>query len=339
MKVFEISDSFGIDHLKFAERERSDLDPDQIRIAMRAASLNYRDWLMVTGKYNPRQPLPLVPCSDGVGIVIEVGPKVSRFKRGDRVLPIFAQSWHDGKPTQERIRSTLGGPLDGVLAEQMVIDSDSAVHAPDYLSDSEAATLPCAAVTAWNALVVHGELAPGDRVLVQGSGGVAIFALQLATALGAEVIALSSRNDRHPRLRQLGAIETINYKEDPSWGKTVRKQFGGVDLVVDVGGATTLPQSLAATRVGGRICQVGNLGGGSVEINLISLFMQQIRLQGILVGDRASFESLCNFLSEKKIRPVIDRVYDWGEAGRALSELAAGEQFGKICLTIEEGDA
>ena len=306
---------------------------------MRAASLNYRDWLMVEGKYNPRQPLPLIPGSDGVGVVDAIGEGVERFQVGDRVLPTFAQGWTDGPPEKTTLRATLGGPLDGVLGEQMVIDAEGAVAAPAYLSDIEAATLPCAAVTAWNALVVHGELQAGERVVVQGTGGVAIFALQMATAMGAEVIALTSRDERRDRLRELGAVEVINYREDPEWGRTVRKQFGGAQLVVDVGGAATLPQSLAAMTIGGRICQVGNLGGGRVEVDLISLFMQQVRLQGILVGHRASFEAMNRFLETHQLRPLVDRTLPLEQTADALTQLAAGEQFGKICIRISESSS
>ena len=203
MKVVEIEGRFGIDRLQPADRPEPVAGPGQVLLKMKAASLNYRDWLTVTGQYNPRQPLPLIPCSDGVGEVLEVGAGVERFAGGERVLPIFAQRWIEGKPDKEKLRSTLGGPLDGVLAERMVVDAEGLVPAPAHLTDEEAACLPCAGVTAWNALVVHGGLSAGDRVLVQGSGGVAIFALQLAHALGAEVYAISSRDERLAAMRMM----------------------------------------------------------------------------------------------------------------------------------------
>ena len=336
MKAIEISESFGIDRLRLVERPDPEPGAGQLLLKMRAVALNYRDWLMVTGSYNPRQPLPLIPCSDGAAEVLACGDGVEGLAPGDRVLPIFAPRWIGGKPTPDKLRATLGGPLDGVLAERMVVDAESVVRAPAHLGDREAACLPCAGVTAWNALVVHGEISAGEKVLVQGSGGVSIFVLQLARALGAEVWAISSRDERLERMREMGAAETLNYETVPEWGREIRKRSGGgVDLIVDVGGGTTLPQSLAAVRMGGRICQVGNLGGGTVSLNLISLFMRQVRLQGLVVGDRTSFEALNDLVEEKSIRPVVDRTFPWTEAGAALEYLAAGHQFGKVCLRIE----
>jgi len=336
MKAIEISEAFGIDRLRLVERPDPDPDAGQLLLKMNAASLNYRDWLMVTGKYNPRQPLPLIPCSDGAAEVLACGDGVKGFAPGDRVLPIFAPRWIDGKPTKEKLRPTLGGPLDGVLTQRMVIDAESVVRAPTHLGDAEAACLPCAGVTAWNALVVHGEVSVGDRVLVQGSGGVSIFVLQLALALGAEVWAISGRDERLERMREMGAAETLNYKTVPEWGREIRKRSGGgVDLVVDVGGGATLPQSLAAVGLGGRICQVGNLGGGTADLNLIPLLMQQVRLQGVLVGDRTSFQALNALVEEKEIHPVVDRTFEWTQSRDALEYLAAGRQFGKVCLKIE----
>ncbi len=336
MKAIEISESFGIDRLTLVDRPDPEPAAGQLLLKMKAASLNYRDWLMVTGRYNPKQPLPLIPCSDGAGEVLECGSEVAGFAPGDRVLPIFAPRWIDGKPDREKLRTTLGGPVDGVLTQRMVVDAESVVRAPSRLDDVEAACLPCAAVTAWNALVVHGDVSAGDRVLVQGSGGVSLFALQLARALGAEVWSISGRDECLARMRELGAVDGVNYKAVPEWGREIRKRSGGIDLVVDVGGGATLPQSLAAVGLGGRICQVGNLGGGNVTLNLIPLFMQQVRLQGLLVGDRRSFEALNDLIESKDIRPIVDRIFPWLEAGPALEYLAAGQQFGKVCLRIEE---
>ena len=336
MKAIEISEAFGIDRLRLVERPDPVAGAGQLLIKIKAASLNYRDWLMVTGKYNPRQPLPLIPCSDGAAEVLACGDGVAGFTPGDRVLPIFAPRWIGGKPTKEKLRATLGGPLDGVLTQRMAVDAESVVHVPAHLDDVEAACLPCSGVTAWNALVVHGEISAGEKVLVQGSGGVSIFVLQLARALGAEVWAISSRDECLERMREMGAAETVNYKTVPEWGREIRKRSGGgVDLVVDVGGGATLPQSLAAVGLGGRICQVGNLGGGTVNLNLIPLLMQQVRLQGLLVGDRTSFQALNDLVEKRGIRPIVDRIFAWTEAGAALEYLAAGQQFGKVCLRIE----
>lgn len=336
MKVVEISDRFGVEGLRIAERPEPEPGAGQVLLKMKAAALNYRDWLTVNGTYNPKQPLPLIPCSDGVGEVIGLGEGVDRVTLGDRVMPIFAQRWIEGGPDREKLRSTLGGPLDGVLAERMVVDAASVVLAPAHLTDEEAACLPCAGVTAWSALVVHAGLRAGDRVLVQGSGGVSIFALQLATALGACVYAISSRDERLVTMREMGAVETLNYKTVPDWGRAIRKlSGGGVDVVVDVGGGATLAQSLAAVRIGGRICQVGNLGGATVTLDLIPLVMSQVRLQGLLVGDRRAFEALNRALTEHGIRPRVDRVFAWTAAAQALAYLASGRQFGKVCLRIE----
>jgi len=214
MKVFEIQDAFGLDHLSLTERPTPSPGPGQVLVRMGAASLNYRDLLMVRGHYNPRQPLPLVPCSDGAGTVVAVGEGVTRVQEGDRVATVFAQTWISGEPAPDKLRSTLGGPLDGTLAEFMVLDAEGVVSVPEALSDEEAATLPCAALTAWSALVTQGEVKAGDTVLVQGTGGVSIFALQFALLLGAQVIVTSSRDEKLERARQLGAHETINYRSE-----------------------------------------------------------------------------------------------------------------------------
>jgi NADPH:quinone reductase-like Zn-dependent oxidoreductase len=337
LRVIEIRDRFGLDNLRPAERAEPEPGAGQILLRMRAASLNYRDLLTVTGHYNPKQPLPLIPCSDGVGEVVATGPGTSRFARGDRVSPIFAQRWLSGRPVPERLRSTLGGPLDGTLSELMLLHEDGAVSVPEHLSDEEAAALPCAAVTAWSAVVIHGEVQAGDVVLVQGTGGVSIFALQFSRMMGARVIATSSSDAKLQRARELGAWETINYGETPEWGRRARKLTGGdgVDLVVEVGGAGTLAQSLAAVRFGGRIGLIGNLAGGETRLNLISILMRQIRVQGILVGHREGFESMNRAIAANAIRPVVDRVFPVEQARQALEHLQAGRHFGKVCLTFD----
>jgi len=319
VRVIEIRQSFGLENLLPGERPDPEPAEGQILLRMRAASLNYRDLLTVKGHYNPKQPLPLIPCSDGVGEVVATGPGASRFATGDRVSPIFAQRWLAGGPVAERLRSTLGGPLDGTLSELMLLHEDGAVSVPDVLTDEEAAALPCAAVTAWSAVALHGEVKAGDVVLVQGTGGVSIFALQFSRMMGARVIVTSSSDRKLERARELGAWETINYRETADWGKQARKLTGGegVDLVVEVGGAGTLAQSLAAVRFGGRIGLIGNLAGGETELNLISILMRQIRVQGILVGHREGFESMNRAIAANAIRPVVDRVFRWSRHGRA----------------------
>ncbi|HEY0514858.1 MAG TPA: NAD(P)-dependent alcohol dehydrogenase [Thermoanaerobaculia bacterium] len=336
MRAVEIRGGFGLDHLALVERPDPRPGFGQILVRLRAASLNFRDLLTAEGKYNPKQALPLIPCSDGAGEVMAVGDGVTRVKPGDRVCTLFAQKWLAGRPTRERLRSTLGGPLDGTLAELAVFDQEGVVLTPAHLSDEEAATLPCAAVTAWSALVTEGGITAGDTVLVQGTGGVSLFALQIARLLGARVIATSSRDEKLARVREMGADETINYREVPAWGARAKELTGGtgVDHVIEVGGAGTLQQSLQAVRFGGTISLIGNLAGTKTELLLTHVFMQKIRLNGILVGDRESFEAMNRAIAAHRLRPVIDRVFPLEEAPAAFGQMAAGGHFGKICVRI-----
>lgn len=336
MKVFEIRDEFGLDHLTLTDRPQPTPGHGEVLLEMKAASLNYRDILMVGGQYNPRQPLPLIPCSDGVGKVVEVGEGVSRVAVGDRVCTLFCQEWEGGEPDEAKLRSTLGGPHDGTLAEYMVLPEDGVIPAPEHLTDVEAATLPCAALTAWSALVTQGNVRAGDTVLVQGTGGVSLFALQLAQALGARVIVTSSKDAKLEAAEKLGSWRQINYAENPKWGKTARQMTDGVgvDLVVEVGGAGTLQQSLQAIRVGGQISLIGVLSGNATELNIIPILMQNVRIQGILVGSRASFEAMNRCLVQHQIRPVVDRVFPFEEAREALAYMAGSRHLGKICVEI-----
>ena len=336
MRAVEIRGGFGLDNLALVERPEPRPGPGEALVRLRAAALNYRDLLTAQGKYNPKQKLPLIPCSDGAGEVVEVGEGVTRVAPGDRVSPIFAQRWIAGVPTREKLRSTLGGPLDGTLAELAVFDQEGLVKVPEHLSDEEAATLPCAAVTAWSALVTEGGMTAGDTVLVQGTGGVSLFALQIAKLLGARVIATSSRDDKLARARELGADEGINYRDVPEWGARAKELTGGagVDHVVEVGGAGTLQQSLRAVRVGGTISLIGNLAGTKSELLLTQIFMQKIRVNGILVGHRESFEAMNRALALHRLRPVIDRVFPLEETRGAFDHMAAGEHFGKIVIRI-----
>lgn len=337
MKVVQIQESFGLDRLAVTERpDPAPPGPGQVLLRMEAASLNYRDLLMVQGKYNPGQPLPLIPGSDGCGAVVEIGEGVSRVRVGDRVCPIFCPEWISGEPTRERIRTTLGGPLDGTLCEHMVLSQESVVAAPAHLSSVEAATLPCAAVTAWNALHTHGGLRAGETVLVQGSGGVSIFAMQFASMLGAQVIATSSRDDRLERLLEMGAASVINYRKEPAWGKLIRDMTGGrgVDLVVEVAGADSLQQSLQAVRIGGRIILLGVLSSAEAELNIIPAFMKQVRIQGMLVGSRDDFEAMNRAVSLHRLHPAVSQVFELEEAPQALQSMQRGDHFGKICIRI-----
>jgi NADPH:quinone reductase-like Zn-dependent oxidoreductase len=337
MKVYEIQESFGLEHLRVAERPDPTPGQGEVMLRMRAVSLNYRDLLTVNGLYNPRQALPLVPCSDGVGEVVAVGTGVTRVEPGDRVATIFAQRWLAGRPTIDKLRSTLGGPYDGTLAEMMVLSEEGVVPVPEHLSDEEGATLTCAGLTAWSALAEYGDVGPGDTVLILGTGGVSIFALQFAQLLGAKAIVTSSSDDKLKRARKLGAWQEINYIDDCDWGKTARKLTDGVgvDHVLDVGGARTLEQSLRAVRIGGEISLVGVLSGAAADLNLVPIFMKNVRIQGIVVGSRDGFEAMNRALAMHQMRPVVDRVFPFAEAREAFEFMMSGAHFGKVCIAIE----
>jgi len=334
MKVWQIEGGFGLDHLTLSEREAPAPGPGQARVALSAWSLNFRDVLVITGGYNPRQRLPLVPLSDAVGVVDAVGEGVTRVKVGDRVAPTFAQRWIAGRIDRERQKSALGSPGDGVAAEQVVFDAEGLVHVPAHLTDAEAATLPCAGVTAWTALYDQGGLQPGETVLVQGTGGVSIFALLLARLAGARVLVTSSSDEKLERARQLGATWTINYREDPAWGKTARDLTGGVDHVVEVGGAGTIEQSLVAVRPGGNVYVIGVLDGAGGDLQLTRVLMNAVRMQGVLVGPREAFERMNAAIAAAELRPVIDETtFTFDALPEALAHMQAGAHFGKIAIT------
>ncbi len=335
MKAFELQNAFGIDNLKLVERPDPRPGPGQVLVRMRAFSLNYRDLMVVKGAYNPRMKLPAVPLSDGAGEVAAVGDGVTRVKPGDRVAGTFMQRWAGGALTEEASRSALGGGGPGVLAEQIVYDAEGVVRFPEHLTFEEAATLPCAALTAWQALVTEGQVKAGDTVLVQGTGGVSLFALQFAKLLGARVIATSGSDAKLQRVLQLGASDGINYKSIPEWGNRTRELTGGagVDHVVEVGGAGTLGESLKAVRVGGRVSLIGVLSGAG-QVNPIPILMKGVRLQGIFVGSREMFEAMNRAIALHKLRPVVDRVFAFGEAREALRHMESAAHFGKIAVRV-----
>ncbi len=337
MRAVEIRDGFGLDHLALVERPDPQPGHRQALVRVRATSLNYRDLLMATGRYNPKQKLPLIPCSDGAGEVVAVGEGVSRVRPGDRVCAIFAQGWIAGEPARDMVRTTLGGPLDGMLAELVVLGEEGLVKTPAHLTDAQAATLPCAAVTAWTSLIEGGQgLKAGETVLLLGTGGVSIVALQLAVLAGARVIITSSSDEKLERAKQLGAAAGINYREVPEWGARVRELTGGegADHVLETGGATTLPQSLQAVRVGGRIALIGVLSGNAAEISIPAIQMRRVRVEGVLVGSRASFEAMNRAVALHRVQPVIDRTFPLAEAQAAFEHMAAGRHFGKICIDV-----
>jgi NADPH:quinone reductase-like Zn-dependent oxidoreductase len=339
MKVYEVRGRFGLDALAVAERPRPEPGPRELLVRVRAVSLNYRDLLVVKGQYNPRMPLPRVPCSDGAGEVVAAGTGVSRVKVGQRVAGLFMPAWQSGELTDAKAHSALGGAVDGVLAEYVVLPEDGVVAVPEHLGDEEAATLPCAALTAWHALVTEGGVKPGDSVLLQGTGGVSLFALQFARLAGAEVIITSGSDDKLRRARDLGAADGINYKATPDWGDRARELTGGVgvDQVVEVGGAGTLPQSLRAVRLGGRVSLIGVLAGGGGQLSLLPVLMKNVRVQGIFVGSREMFEAMNRAIALHRLRPVVDRVFPFGQAVDAFRHLESGAHFGKVCVRVAEG--
>src|SRR5262244_4542136 len=293
MKAYEIQ-KFGLDGLVLADREQPQPKPGQVLLKMRAASLNYRDILVIKGLYHPKLPMPQIPFSDGVGEVVAVGEGVTRAKVGDRVMNTFFEKWIAGDLTTEGALSAFGAGRDGVLAEYVALSEEGIVHVPEHLSDEEAATLPCAALTSWCALISWGKLKAGDTILTQGTGGVSIFALQFAKLTGARVIITSSSDEKLARAKALGADLGINYSTTPDWDKQAKLLTGGtgVDHIIEVGGAGTFANSLRAIKIGGHIALIGNLSGNATEVNLVQILMQNVRIQGVLVGSRDTFESM-----------------------------------------------
>jgi NADPH:quinone reductase-like Zn-dependent oxidoreductase len=336
MKAYELTGGFGIEALSIVDRPEPAPATGQVLLKMRAWSLNYRDLLVLKGLYQPKLRQPFTPLSDGVGQVVAVGAGVTRFKPGDRVAGIFMQGWIDGPVTDAAAKSALGAALDGIAAEYVVLDAEGVVPVPSHLTDEEASTLPCAAVTAWNAVVVSGRIKSGDVVLVQGTGGVSIFALQFARLHGARVIATSSSDAKLQRVLELGASDGINYRDTPEWGPPARKLAGGagVDHVVEVGGAGTLGESLRAVRMGGHIALIGVLSGTG-QMNPLPIVMKNIRLHGIFVGSRAMFEAMNRAIALHQLRPVVDRVFSFNELPAALRHMESGGHFGKICIAAE----
>lgn len=335
MKIWRIP-RFGIDNLEYTDVAKPRPGPGEVLIRTRAVSLNYRDLMVVLGKYNPKMHLPRIPASDGSGEVAAVGEGVSRVKPGDRVAGIFMQNWIDGPPDAAKIRGALGGDIDGMLAEYVVLHEDGVVHIPEGLSYEEAATLPCAGVTAWNAVVHAGKVKAGDVVLIQGTGGVSVFALQFATMMGARVIGTSSSDEKLERARKLGLHAGVNYRKTPEWEKWVLEQTGGqgADLVIEVGGAGTFSRSLRAVRIGGALAQIGVLTQSAEPLEIPLLLHRQVHLRGIYVGSRAHFEEMNRAIKFSKLKPVIDEVFSCDRLPDALRRMDAGAHFGKIVIAM-----
>jgi NADPH:quinone reductase-like Zn-dependent oxidoreductase len=337
MKAVEIQ-KFGLEHLVQVDRPEPTPGPGTLVVRVRAASLNYRDVMMARGLYNPKQKLPLVPASDGAGEVVAVGAGVTRVKVGDRVAATFMQGYLSPPVPRDgtHVRGTLGGPLDGMLQEKIALPENGVVPVPEHLSDVEAATLPCGALTAWSALVTYGGVRAGDTVVAQGTGGVSIFVLQLAKILGARVIVTSSSDAKLDAVKALGADAVVNYTTKPDWAAEVRALTGGVgaDHIVDVAGST-LHMSLRAVRIGGSISVIGVLGGNKAEIEPTSLLMRGVRLQGVFVGSRSEFLDMNRAIELHKLKPVVSRVFPLAEARAAFEHMTQASHVGKICIRLD----
>jgi NADPH:quinone reductase-like Zn-dependent oxidoreductase len=335
MKAYRLHELSGAAGLRLDELPDPVPGPGQVLVRLRAVSLNFRDLMVCKGVYNPKLRLPFVPVSDGAGEVVAIGQGVTRFTPGDRVAACFMPGWVEGPPDEEKGRSALGGGGEGMLRELAVLPEHGLVRVPAHLGFEEAATLPCAAVTAWNALVESGGLKPGDSVLVQGTGGVSLFALQFARLAGARVLITSKSDEKLARALELGASAGINYTTTPDWDKKARELTGGkgVDFVVEVGGAGTLPTSLKAVRVGGSIALIGVLTGGG-DVNPVPILMKSIRLQGIFVGSRIMFEAMNRAIETAGLHPIIDRVFNFDQVKDAMTHMASGAHFGKVVVRV-----
>jgi NADPH:quinone reductase-like Zn-dependent oxidoreductase len=325
----------GFEHLNQEERREPVPGPGEVVVRIKAASLNYRDLMIVTGRYPRGARYPLVPLSDGAGEIAAIGSGVTSWRVGDRVATSFFAGWVDGPQTPERSATALGGALDGVLAEAIALPEGGVVRTPEHMSDVEAATLPCAAVTAWHALFEGVDpLRPGQTVLLEGTGGVSIFGLQLAKLAGARVVITSSQDAKLARARDLGADETINYRTEPEWQDRVRERTGGrgVDHVLEVGGKDTLGRALTSLRYGGQVHLIGGVSGFSTELPLGPMAQTGARVRRIFVGSVSMFEAMNRALSLHRTRPVVDRTFRFDEARAALEHMRRASHFGKIVL-------
>lgn len=336
MRALQVTEPWGLDKLEVVEMEAPTPGHGEVLVRMRAVSLNYRDLLMVGGMYSRGSAMAgaVTPFSDGCGVVEAVGPGVTRVKPGDRVSTLFFQNWNSGAARLENLSSSLGHPIPGAGRELATFSQDGVSKVPDFLTDQEVATLPCAALTAWRGLFEDARLEPGDTVVLQGTGGVSIFGLQFAKAAGYRTVITSSSDEKLKRAKALGADHLVNYKTTPDWAKAVREATGGVgaDFVMEVGGAGTIQQSLRAVRIGGHIAIIGVVAGAAEGFNPAVLIGNNARLQGLSVGSRSMFEAMCRAIDLHQIRPVVDKVFPWTEARAAFQAMQGGEHFGKIVL-------
>ena len=335
MKICELS-AWGFENLHYRDVETPQPGPDQVLLKFGAASVNYRDYQIVAGEFAPTQPLPIIPGSDGAGQIVATGDNVDGLSPGDRVSPLFFPEWMSGEALGNERSVSTGLETLGVLREYGLYEQHQVCRVAPHLTDAEASCYPCAGLTAWNSLVTFSGITAGDTVLVQGTGGVAIMALQMAKAMGAQLIVTSSSNDRLQRALALGADHGINYRETPNWGEAARKLTDGrgVDAVIEIGGEGTLPQSITALRRGGHINVIGYLAGIGLGLSVFDLIERNANIHGLSVGNREQFEEMMDFVSEHDIRPVIGRTYSFDKAGQAIQDIARGGNFGKLVVTI-----
>ena len=335
MKICELS-AWGFDNLHYRDVETPQPGPDQVLLKFGAASVNYRDYQIVAGEFAPDQPLPVIPGSDGAGEIVATGDNVDGLSPGDRVSPLFFPEWISGEALGSERSVSSGLETPGVLREYGIYEQHRVCRVAPHLTDVEASCYPCAGLTAWNSLVTFSGVTAGETVLVQGTGGVAIMALQMAKAMGAQVIVTSSSDDRLQRALLLGADHGINYRETPNWGEAARELTDGrgVHAVIEIGGEGTLPQSITALRRGGHINVIGYLAGVGLGLSVFDLIERNANIHGLSVGNREQFEEMMDFVSEHGIRPVIGRTYSFDQTGQAIQDIARGGNFGKLVVII-----
>jgi NADPH:quinone reductase-like Zn-dependent oxidoreductase len=339
MRALNVAAPWGLDAIKVVELPDPTPGPGQVLVRMKAVSLNYRDLLMVNGMYGRGAAGTsdvITPFSDGCGVVEAVGAGVTRVKPGDRVATLFFQGWVSGPPTLEKLMTALGFPIPGAGSELQSFSEHGVSKVPDFLTDQQVATLPCAALTAWRGLFVDARLEPGDTVVLQGTGGVSIFGLQFAHAAGLRTVVTSSSDAKLARAKEMGADHLVNYKTTPEWSKAVREATGGrgADFVMEVGGGGTIQESMKAVKIGGHIAIIGVVAGAGDPFNPAALIGNSAKLQGLSVGSRDMFEAMCRAMALRGISPVVDKVFPFTEAKAAFSAMAGGEHFGKIVLTF-----
>ena len=338
MKAMILKSASGAGMLEQAQMPDPVPGHGEVLVRLRAASINYRDCLIINGGYRKQQKQQnLIPLSDGAGEIVALGENVPEFQIGDRVIAMFCQDWVSGEPDQETIESHYGRDMDGMLCELKRFRPHQLVKTPDYLSDSEAASLPCAALTAWSAIVAMGKTRPGDIILTQGTGGVSLFAVQFAKMAGAKVIITSSSDGKLERAKSLGADTGINYLLDENWGKTALalSDGRGIDNVIELGGTETLKHSLICVRPGGTVSMIGVLSGATFGNALLPFVVsRRVRMQGVTVGNREQMTDMLRAMDIHEIRPVVDKVFEFDEAGSAFDYVGSGAHFGKVCINI-----